>query len=166
MADTEVEVRIEEAAVVRALVPFPQKNVTELGVRELLSLPRVGETRAPLDFAQTGSQLRVKTKNDEAGGFFKLIYRPTEQVPSKASYFGDGNAYRLEAKKYGTKLVVLYDVEREQGGGELQVVNGFFVHFFAPSALQPLAKHIVFVVDGPFLYWQINPSQSQGRAPG
>lgn len=28
-----------------------------------------------------------------------------------------------------------------------QVNDGYFVHFFAPSALPPLAKHVVFVLD-------------------
>lgn len=45
------------------------------------------------------------------------------------------------------QLVVLYDVQRDLSGGEIQVVNGYFVHFFAPSGLQKGDKHVVFVLD-------------------
>jgi len=32
-------------------------------------------------------------------------------------------------------------------GGMVQVVDGYFVHFFAPETLLPLPKHVVFVLD-------------------
>ncbi|XP_045472684.1 inter-alpha-trypsin inhibitor heavy chain H4-like isoform X2 [Harmonia axyridis] len=53
--------------------------------------------------------------------------------------------------KEGTGLagqfVVQYDVERDPQGGEVLVSDGYFVHFFAPSSLKPLEKHVVFVLD-------------------
>ena len=30
---------------------------------------------------------------------------------------------------------------------KLQVVDGYFVHFFAPSTLTVLPKHVVFILD-------------------
>ncbi|RZB40963.1 VWA domain containing protein [Asbolus verrucosus] len=45
------------------------------------------------------------------------------------------------------QFVVQYDVERDPQGGEVLMRDGYFVHFFSPSELQPLSKHVVFVLD-------------------
>ena len=42
---------------------------------------------------------------------------------------------------------VCYDVDHAIGGGEIQVVDGYFVHFFAPNNLPHLFKHVYFVLD-------------------
>ncbi|XP_013148611.1 PREDICTED: inter-alpha-trypsin inhibitor heavy chain H4-like isoform X3 [Papilio polytes] len=44
------------------------------------------------------------------------------------------------------QFVVQYDVDRSKTN-EILVNNGYFVHFFAPSELPPLSKHVVFVLD-------------------
>ncbi|XP_068598254.1 inter-alpha-trypsin inhibitor heavy chain H3-like [Brachionichthys hirsutus] len=44
-------------------------------------------------------------------------------------------------------FVIKYDVKRLNNLGEIQVVNGYFVHFFAPPNLQRLPKNVVFVID-------------------
>ncbi|TSV54872.1 Inter-alpha-trypsin inhibitor heavy chain H3 [Bagarius yarrelli] len=44
-------------------------------------------------------------------------------------------------------FVITYDVNREHDLGDLQIVNGYFVHFFAPRELQQLPKNVVFVID-------------------
>ncbi|CAG9782857.1 unnamed protein product [Diatraea saccharalis] len=44
------------------------------------------------------------------------------------------------------QFVVQYDVERPKNG-EILVNDGYFVHFYAPSDLPPLNKHVVFVLD-------------------
>ncbi|XP_076845341.1 inter-alpha-trypsin inhibitor heavy chain H3-like isoform X2 [Brachyhypopomus gauderio] len=42
---------------------------------------------------------------------------------------------------------ITYDVKRDQGFGDIQIVNGYFVHFFAPADLPRLPKNVVFVID-------------------
>ncbi|KAK1799552.1 hypothetical protein P4O66_000433 [Electrophorus voltai] len=42
---------------------------------------------------------------------------------------------------------ITYDVKRDQGIGDIQIVNGYFVHFFAPADLPRLPKNVVFVID-------------------
>jgi len=42
---------------------------------------------------------------------------------------------------------VCYDVDHAIEGGEIQVVDGYFVHFFAPNNLPHLFKHVYFVLD-------------------
>ncbi|CAH2275547.1 inter-alpha-trypsin inhibitor heavy chain H5 [Pelobates cultripes] len=44
-------------------------------------------------------------------------------------------------------FVVRYDVKRELSIGDIQVLNGYFVHYFAPTDLPPLPKNVVFVID-------------------
>ncbi|KAM4037088.1 inter-alpha-trypsin inhibitor heavy chain H5 [Anomaloglossus baeobatrachus] len=44
-------------------------------------------------------------------------------------------------------FVVRYDVRRELSVGDIQVLNGYFVHYFAPTDLPPLPKNVVFVID-------------------
>ncbi|ERE91861.1 inter-alpha-trypsin inhibitor heavy chain H3-like protein [Cricetulus griseus] len=43
-------------------------------------------------------------------------------------------------------FTIVYDVNRESPGN-VQVVNGYFVHFFAPQGLPVVPKNIVFVID-------------------
>ncbi|KAF0035247.1 hypothetical protein F2P81_013005, partial [Scophthalmus maximus] len=44
-------------------------------------------------------------------------------------------------------FIINYDVKREEGPGEVQIVNGYFVHFFAPPDLHRVPKNVVFVID-------------------
>ncbi|XP_058229130.1 inter-alpha-trypsin inhibitor heavy chain H3-like [Hemibagrus wyckioides] len=44
-------------------------------------------------------------------------------------------------------FTITYDVKREKKLGDIQIVNGYFVHFFAPHDLQQLPKNVVFVID-------------------
>ncbi|XP_041059074.1 inter-alpha-trypsin inhibitor heavy chain H2 [Carcharodon carcharias] len=57
-------------------------------------------------------------------------------------------------------IVVRYDVKRELNGGNIQISNGYFAHFFAPSNLPPLPKNIVFVIDVSGSMWGIKMKQT------
>ncbi|XP_042308689.1 inter-alpha-trypsin inhibitor heavy chain H3 isoform X2 [Sceloporus undulatus] len=43
-------------------------------------------------------------------------------------------------------FLITYDVNRESPG-DLQIVNGYFVHFFAPKNISRLSKNIIFIID-------------------
>ncbi|CAK6949950.1 inter-alpha-trypsin inhibitor heavy chain H5 [Scomber scombrus] len=43
--------------------------------------------------------------------------------------------------------VIRYDVQRDMGIGDIQVLNGHFVHYFAPKDLPVVPKNVVFVID-------------------
>ncbi|XP_059184472.1 inter-alpha-trypsin inhibitor heavy chain H3-like [Centropristis striata] len=47
-------------------------------------------------------------------------------------------------------FVIKYDVNRAKSLGDIQVVNGYFVHFFAPPDLPRVPKNVVFVIDRSF----------------
>ncbi|XP_076015830.1 inter-alpha-trypsin inhibitor heavy chain H2 [Genypterus blacodes] len=57
-------------------------------------------------------------------------------------------------------FTVRYDVDRESNAGELQVSDGHFVQFFAPSNLSPLHKNIVFVIDVSGSMWGVKMKQT------
>ncbi|KAL3977120.1 G protein-coupled receptor [Sarotherodon galilaeus] len=44
-------------------------------------------------------------------------------------------------------FVIRYDVQRDMGIGDIQVLNGHFVHYFAPKDLPAVPKNVVFVID-------------------
>ncbi|KAI3366602.1 hypothetical protein L3Q82_009283, partial [Scortum barcoo] len=57
-------------------------------------------------------------------------------------------------------FTVRYDVNRDSNAGELQVSDGHFVQFFAPSNLSPLPKNIVFVIDVSGSMWGVKMKQT------
>ncbi|NXI39448.1 ITIH4 inhibitor, partial [Galbula dea] len=44
-------------------------------------------------------------------------------------------------------FIVRYDVKRGATAGDVQIVNGYFVHYFAPSEMPVFPKNIIFVID-------------------
>ncbi|XP_073501199.1 inter-alpha-trypsin inhibitor heavy chain H3-like isoform X4 [Phyllobates terribilis] len=44
-------------------------------------------------------------------------------------------------------LRITYDVKRESAAGKVQIINGYFVHYFAPANLKRLPKNVLFVID-------------------
>ncbi|KAM9845505.1 inter-alpha-trypsin inhibitor heavy chain H5 [Aulostomus maculatus] len=44
-------------------------------------------------------------------------------------------------------FLIRYDVQRDMGIGDVQVLNGHFVHYFAPKDLPAVPKNVVFVID-------------------
>ncbi|XP_038597300.1 inter-alpha-trypsin inhibitor heavy chain H2 [Tachyglossus aculeatus] len=58
------------------------------------------------------------------------------------------------------EFVVKYDVAREKKAGELEIFNGYFVHFFAPENLDPIPKNILFVIDVSGSMWGVKMKQT------
>nr|CAD7462538.1 unnamed protein product [Timema tahoe] len=54
---------------------------------------------------------------------------------------------QLNSEGVKGQLVVRYDVDRESHPQQILVNEGYFVHFFAPSNLPTLMKHVTFVLD-------------------
>ncbi|XP_047661951.1 inter-alpha-trypsin inhibitor heavy chain H3-like isoform X3 [Tachysurus fulvidraco] len=44
-------------------------------------------------------------------------------------------------------LFIEYDVKRSNQNGELQALNSYFVHYFAPTDVQQIPKNVVFLID-------------------
>merc|ERR1712168_112473 len=45
------------------------------------------------------------------------------------------------------RLQINYDVDRQNQDSEVQVIDGYFVHYFVPENLETLPKHAIFVLD-------------------
>merc|ERR1719264_1755149 len=45
------------------------------------------------------------------------------------------------------RLQINYDVDRKNQDSEVQVIDGYFVHFFVPENLETLPKHAIFILD-------------------
>uniref|UniRef100_A0A8C8ZAA5 Inter-alpha-trypsin inhibitor heavy chain 5 n=1 Tax=Prolemur simus TaxID=1328070 RepID=A0A8C8ZAA5_PROSS len=68
--------------------------------------------------------------------FAKIVFKPSVVQQAKIAQNGILGDF-----------IIRYDVNREQSIGDIQVLNGYFVHYFAPKDLPPLPKNVVFVLD-------------------
>ncbi|XP_072309849.1 inter-alpha-trypsin inhibitor heavy chain H2 [Eucyclogobius newberryi] len=91
--------------------------------------------------------IKVTTTDEKVHIFFK----PSMQQQRKCS--------NCTGSAIDGVLSVKYDVNRDNNG-ELQVSDGHFVHFFAPSNLSPLPKNIVFVIDVSGSMWGVKMKQT------
>ncbi|XP_066553712.1 inter-alpha-trypsin inhibitor heavy chain H3 isoform X2 [Amia ocellicauda] len=67
-----------------------------------------------------------------------VLFSPSEEQQRLCKDCGD--------RGLSGDLIIKYDVSRELPG-ELQVVNGYFVHYFAPTIDLRIPKSVVFVID-------------------
>merc|ERR1719445_1307461 len=63
--------------------------------------------------------------------------------------FAPDKSYQQEAGAQGIsgQFLVQYDVDRQGRDSEVQVIDGYFVHYFVPDNLETMDKHAVFVLD-------------------
>ncbi|XP_028306619.1 inter-alpha-trypsin inhibitor heavy chain H2 [Gouania willdenowi] len=105
----------------------------------------------------------VQTPNTLGDQFLELIH--VTSTKDKAHIFLEPNLQQQRKCKNCTDsaingvFTVKYDVTRDSNAGELQVSDGHFIHFFAPSNLSPLSKNIVFVIDVSGSMWGIKMKQ-------
>ncbi|XP_061430048.1 inter-alpha-trypsin inhibitor heavy chain H5 [Lethenteron reissneri] len=107
------------------------------GISELTVLPlrpAAGQTTAARrhDTGQAPEGTAVERSATRA----RVRYEPTVQQRSGLS----------AAERLG-EFVVWYDVSRHLGVGDIQVRDGYFVHYFAPTDLPAVPKDVVFVID-------------------
>ncbi|KAM6436222.1 inter-alpha-trypsin inhibitor heavy chain H2 isoform 2-T2 [Liasis olivaceus] len=99
-----------------------------------------------------GDQFTDATTVDKEGKTAHISFKPSIAQQRKCSNCTttgvDGN------------LVVTYDVNRDTKAGELEIFNGYFVHYFAPDNLEPLPKNILFVIDVSGSMWGLKMKQT------
>ncbi|KAJ8931826.1 hypothetical protein NQ314_015222 [Rhamnusium bicolor] len=115
----------------------------------------INESR-PLKFIETpplrsGNELNKIEKFLKPSTDIKILNTKTAVVK-----FSPDSKQQIKFARYlGTSIsngfcgqfIVQYSVERDPQGGEILLQDGYFVHFFAPNDLDPLPKHVVFVLD-------------------
>ncbi|XP_018575083.1 inter-alpha-trypsin inhibitor heavy chain H4-like [Anoplophora glabripennis] len=124
-------------------------------VKDLNVKVQINENR-PLKFVKTPS---LRSGNEISNNEDKLNPSSDIQIINSTTavvkFNPDSEDQRQFAHHLGNKesdglsgqFVVQYDVERDPYGGEVLLQDGYFVHFFAPSDLEPLPKHVLLVLD-------------------
>uniref|UniRef100_A0A8B9ZVD3 Inter-alpha-trypsin inhibitor heavy chain family member 6 n=1 Tax=Anas zonorhyncha TaxID=75864 RepID=A0A8B9ZVD3_9AVES len=123
-----------------AVAIHPRQIVAELRV-ELSITERAGisDLRVlpfhPAD-TQQGMAMMVTTPSIEGTHCAHIAFAPTPK--EQAAFSATGLA---------GDFVVEYDVARRDAVGDVELQDGYFVHFFAPSGLPPIPKDIIFLID-------------------
>jgi len=89
-----------------------------------------------LNFAKEAENKDAIVSHKEGTKDAHIVYSPDKAGLQKAGERGVSGEF-----------LVRYDVDRKGQDSEVQVIDGYFVHFFAPENLQKLPKHAVFVLD-------------------
>ncbi|XP_028810492.1 inter-alpha-trypsin inhibitor heavy chain H5 [Denticeps clupeoides] len=101
---------------------------------EVLPL-RNGKT-APSPTPDAKATVPLSTVIQQNRTFCKITFSPN--IAQQARITTSGNL---------GDFIIRYDVEREMGIGDIQVLDGHFVHYFAPKDLPVVPKNVVFVID-------------------
>jgi len=92
---------------------------------------------------------QVEVDNDSMLRDAHIVMSPSHPGQATVNYKPDPGWLERELRqgRQPLQFVLQYEVDRVQEGGEVQLMEGFFVHYIAPENLQPMPKHVVFVLD-------------------
>merc|ERR1719445_1583838 len=105
--------------------------ITKVSVPELLESNSVD----PLEETQN-SFANIEENFEGDAKRAKIVFAPTTIEQRAAA--GEGMAGRLQ---------INYEVDRQNQDSEVQVIDGYFVHYFVPENLETLPKHAIFILD-------------------
>merc|ERR1711936_1059488 len=105
--------------------------ITEISVPELLE----SNTIDPSEETQN-SFVKIEKNFEGDAKKAKIVFAPTAIEQRAAAE--EGVAGRLQ---------INYDVDRQNQDSEVQVIDGYFVHYFVPENLETLPKHAIFILD-------------------
>merc|ERR1712209_18531 len=105
--------------------------ITKVSVPELLESNSVD----PLEETQN-SFANIEENFEGDAKRAKIVFAPTAIEQRAAAE--EGMAGRLQ---------INYDVDRQNQDSEVQVIDGYFVHYFVPENLETLPKHAIFILD-------------------
>merc|ERR1712066_656626 len=105
--------------------------ITEISVPELLE----SNTIDPSEETQN-SFVQIEKNFEGDAKKAKIVFAPTPIEQRAAAE--EGMAGRLQ---------INYEVDRQNQDSEVQVIDGYFVHYFVPENLETLPKHAIFILD-------------------
>ncbi|KAM6895538.1 inter-alpha-trypsin inhibitor heavy chain H5 [Xenentodon cancila] len=120
-----LDVTITDHSAIRDLKVLPLRNGKSSGA---------ANPRAPRTPATPELPITTVIKNEK--NIWKINFSPN--IVQQAKITTSGNL---------GDFVIRYDVERDLAIGHIQVLNGHFVHYFAPKDLPAVPKNVVFVID-------------------
>uniref|UniRef100_A0A8C7XYR4 Inter-alpha-trypsin inhibitor heavy chain family member 6 n=1 Tax=Oryzias sinensis TaxID=183150 RepID=A0A8C7XYR4_9TELE len=114
-----VDVRISERTGISFIKVLPLKT------SRLISNNNPGETDAP-----------VSSHVEKSATCARVQFSPTVKQQSNIS-----------SKGLNADFIIQYDVDLKDLMGDIQVYDGYFVHYFAPRGLPVVPKDVIFVID-------------------
>ncbi|KAL2761505.1 inter-alpha-trypsin inhibitor heavy chain H5 isoform 3 precursor [Daubentonia madagascariensis] len=106
------------------------------GIASLEVLPLHNSRQKGSGRGEEGSGPPPSTVINQNETFAQVVFKPSVVQQAKIAQNGILGDF-----------IIRYDVNRGQSIGDIQVLNGYFVHYFAPKDLPPLPKNVVFVLD-------------------
>uniref|UniRef100_A0A8C2ZIF5 Inter-alpha-trypsin inhibitor heavy chain H3 n=1 Tax=Cyclopterus lumpus TaxID=8103 RepID=A0A8C2ZIF5_CYCLU len=93
-----------------------------------------------------------------------LVHKTVTDTKARISFSPTMDEQRKCPNCEGTLIdgdfVIKYDVKRTENLGNVQIANGYFVHFFSPQDLQRVPKNVAFVIDRSGSMWGIKMQQT------
>uniref|UniRef100_G3PBV3 Inter-alpha-trypsin inhibitor heavy chain family member 6 n=1 Tax=Gasterosteus aculeatus aculeatus TaxID=481459 RepID=G3PBV3_GASAC len=86
--------------------------------------------------SNTAQDPPASTHVEHSAGCARVRYSPTIQQQNSIS-----------SKGLNADFIIQYDVDLRDPLGEVQVYDGYFVHYFAPRGLPVVPKDVIFVID-------------------
>merc|ERR1712130_130646 len=102
-----------------------------------VSVPELLESNS-IDPSEESQNSFVTIEKDFEGNAknAKIVFAPTAIEQRAAAEEGMSGRLRIN-----------YDVDRQNQDSEVQVIDGYFVHYFVPENLETLPKHAIFILD-------------------
>ncbi|KAF5287093.1 hypothetical protein FQA39_LY16078 [Lamprigera yunnana] len=134
----------------------PGQYIEDLSAEVLIS-----ETRKIIDLKapplRSGNEVSDEVKDLDPRVYIEVVDEKTATVKFSPNVERQKQLAHIigtkEENGFAGQFVLQYDVERDPHGGEVLVQDGYFVHFFAPSDIKPLAKQVVFILDTSGSMW-------------
>ncbi|XP_025027811.1 inter-alpha-trypsin inhibitor heavy chain H4 isoform X1 [Python bivittatus] len=97
-----------------------------------------------ISFLETESTFMSNEMND---ALIKTQEETKAHISFKPTLSQQRKSPELEETLLDGDFLIRYDVKRNVAMGDIQIVNGYFVHYFAPSEMPSFPKNIIFVID-------------------
>ncbi|KAK7130226.1 hypothetical protein R3I93_019760 [Phoxinus phoxinus] len=134
------------------------EHVTSVRPMQLVSRLSVGVTIVehsritylevlPLRNGKTPSSNGIGKPNGKVGPPVSTVVKQNESICKISFTPNIAQQAKIATNGMLGDFVVRFDVERENGIGDIQVLDGHFVHYFAPRDLPVVPKNVVFVID-------------------
>ncbi|XP_063438877.1 inter-alpha-trypsin inhibitor heavy chain H3-like isoform X2 [Mytilus trossulus] len=116
----------------------PGQIVKDFKIKVFISESReiIDLTMPPLEGKNTTDVSKLAIIKHTSPKRIDITYAPSVEDQKAMSEQGISGQFKVK-----------YDVTREKDAGDLLVVNGYFVHMFAPKDFKPLSKDVMFVLD-------------------
>ncbi|XP_053151284.1 inter-alpha-trypsin inhibitor heavy chain H4-like isoform X2 [Hemicordylus capensis] len=93
------------------------------------------ETNSTFMTNELSNALKIVQNENKAHISFKPTITQQKKHPELEETLLDGD------------FLIRYDVNRSGTAGDIQIINGYFVHYFAPTQMPVIPKNVVFVID-------------------